>query len=287
MTRKYLKNDNISAMYKTSIIYLYIYIFIYFLSSIPTKIYQRSSYWSIWGTRSPTCFWKWFKYPSAVNVKTQKKKEKKERHVNKFKKYNPTKVLCSSCVPFWNTAECEEVSHFNQLLQWISVCSMVDRRRLSNEEFPKSFIFSLSSTCVQRFRHISMTTDVGHRQNRRALFFFFFSKRSNPGTNPLVELRGEGHSLDSGGDSGFSSLLVCQEFVSQLNSTSTQLSTNLTTYIQYINYNHKQERCGSIILKYKKCLLASIRGLAVVCLWHLRRKIRSWDMHWWASESEW
>lgn len=87
---------------------IFMYIYIYFLSSIPTKIYQRSSYWSIWGTRSPTCSWKRFKYPSAVNVKTQKRereeKNGKERHVNKFKKYNPTKVLCSSCVPFWNTA---------------------------------------------------------------------------------------------------------------------------------------------------------------------------------------
>lgn len=52
--RKYLKNDDISAMYKNiNNIFIYIYIF---LSSIPTKIYQRSSYWSIWGTHSPTCF---------------------------------------------------------------------------------------------------------------------------------------------------------------------------------------------------------------------------------------
>lgn len=76
--RKYLKKDNISAMYKNiNNIFIYIYLYIYFLSSIPTKI--RSSYWSIWGTRSPTCFWKQFKYPSAVNVNSKENKEKKRK----------------------------------------------------------------------------------------------------------------------------------------------------------------------------------------------------------------
>lgn len=45
-----LKDDNISAMYKKYQYNISIYIFIYFLSSTPTKIYQRSSYWSIRGT---------------------------------------------------------------------------------------------------------------------------------------------------------------------------------------------------------------------------------------------
>lgn len=134
------------------------------------------------------------------------------------------KVMSLSCVPFWNTAECEEVSHFNQLLQWIRVCSG-DGPSFSvhDKDFPKSFVFSSSATCAQRFRHSSLTTDVGHRQNRRALF----SKHSNLGMNPCVELEERGHSLDLGRDRGFSSLLVCQEFVSQLNPFSTQSSINL------------------------------------------------------------
>lgn len=67
--------QHVRYVQKTSIIYLYT------LTSRPTKIYQRSSYWSIWGTRLPR-----FKYPSAVNVKTQKKKKKKRETVNKLKK---------------------------------------------------------------------------------------------------------------------------------------------------------------------------------------------------------
>lgn len=68
-----------------------------------------------------------------------KKKKKRDRQVNKFKNYNHTIVLCLFCVPFWNTAECEEVSHFNQLLQWKRVCSRMDRLQVSYKEVPKSF----------------------------------------------------------------------------------------------------------------------------------------------------
>lgn len=226
MTRKYLKNDNISTMYKNiNNIFIYIYIYI-FLSSIPTKIYQRSSYWSIWGTRSPTCFWKWFKYPSAVNVKTQKgrkKKREKKRHVNKFKKHNLTKspvfILCAilEYCRVWGGKPLQPASPVDKSLFEDGPSSPVQQR------VPK-VIFSSSSTYVRRFRHSSTTSDVGHRQNRRALFSYL----SNPGMNPFWWVRGEGHSLDSGGGSGFSSLLVCQEFVSQLNPLSTQSSTNLT-----------------------------------------------------------
>lgn len=88
--------------------------------------------------------------------------------------------------------------------------------------------------------------------------------------NPCVELRRNGDSSDSGRVSGFSSLLVCQEFVSQLNPIIHPVLHKLgNIYIQYINYNHEQET-QEFILKYKKCRLVSVFGRAVVCVCGVR-----------------
>lgn len=146
-----------------------------------------------------------FKYPSAVNVETQKKR-KRDRRVNKLKNYNHTRVLCLSCVPFWNTAECEEVSHFNQLLHWKRVCSRMDCLQVSYKEVPKSFVFSPLSTCVQKkkIRNSSMMTDVGHARKQRALFSFSLADHWD---RTLSLNSGEG--IQSAGLAAF---VLCQEF---------------------------------------------------------------------------
>lgn len=143
--------------------------------------------------------------------------------------------------------QCEEVSHFNQLLQWIRVCTRMDRLWQSNT-VPKVISFSVHHPLAYRDSDtVPWQPIVGHRQNRRALFFPFFSKTKQSGER-FWWSKGEGHSLDSQRDSGFSSLLVCQEFVSQLNPLSTQSSTDLAIYIQYINYNH-DKRVSSLNTK--------------------------------------
>lgn len=126
-------------------------------------------------------------------------------------------------MPFWNTAECEEVSHFNQLLQWIKVCSRMDPLSPYDREEVLLSVYSLSSGCVRILRHCSMTTAAGHRQSK--------------GTFHCGGAR-NGQDLGSkgvGGDGG-SSLLVYQEFVSQLNPITTQSSTNLAIYIYRFIY---------------------------------------------------
>lgn len=133
-----------------------------------------------------------------------KKRGEKDRQVNKFKNYNQTTVLCLSCVPFWNTAECEEVSHFNQLLRWKRVCSRMDCLQVSNEEVPKSFNFQfvihLCTKIQKQFRD-----DWCRPQTKSEGHFFLCLNSSLLGEKPFswIGLGGEG------GDtvSRFSSLL--------------------------------------------------------------------------------
>lgn len=70
--------------------------------------------------------------------------------------------------------------------------------------------------------------------------------------NPCVELEERGHSLDLGGDRGFSSLLVCQEFVSQLNPFSTPSINLAIIFTVYKLQSRTRERHERFILKYKK-----------------------------------
>lgn len=79
--RKYLKNDNISAMYK-NINIIFIYIFRIFYLLYPLKYTNEAAI----GQSEELVRQHVFKYPSAVNVKTQnresgktKKKKKKDR----------------------------------------------------------------------------------------------------------------------------------------------------------------------------------------------------------------
>lgn len=168
-------------------------------------------------------------------LKKKKGARTRDRQVNKFKNNNHTIVLCLSCVPFWNTAECEEVSHFNQLPQWKK--SLFEDGLFPSiiQRGPKVFHFQSNiHLCTKKKKKIwnsSTMTALGHAQKQRALCLFFSWLL---GLKPFRWIRRE--RIQSAGIAAF---VLRPGFVSQLNPSSTKSGYNLETYIQYTNYNQQ------------------------------------------------
>lgn len=99
-----------------------------------------------------------------------------------------------------------------------------------------------------------MMTDVGRpRTKAKGTFSFSLADRSD---QTLPPDSGEGRQ-----SAGLAAFVLRREFVSQLNPSSTKSGYNLETHIYSIQSTINNM---GVVLKYKKCLLASECGLAVV-----------------------